>query len=97
LGAGIGNVIDVLNMYLNSEHKNMDLLLSYAKRFRIGAVMKRMGYLLERCKSGEFNTIYFCKGLKMSGNIKLDPKMDADKLITRWGLWVPNGWERKIR
>lgn len=63
LGAGIGNVIDILSMYLNSEHKNMDLLLNYAKRFRNGAVLKRMGYLLERCRSGEFNTIEFCKML----------------------------------
>jgi predicted transcriptional regulator of viral defense system len=95
LGAGICNVIDILTTYLNSEHKNMDLLLSYANRFCKGAVVKRMGYLLERCKSGEFNTIYFCKNLTTSGHIKLDPKMDAEKLITRWGLWVPSGWERK--
>lgn len=93
LGAGIGNVIDILTMYLNSKHKNMDLLLSYAKHFCNGAVVKRMGYLLEHCKSGEFNTIYFCKILMSTCNVKLDPQLNADRLITRWGLWVPKEWK----
>jgi predicted transcriptional regulator of viral defense system len=92
LGGGIQNITDMLIRYLKSEYKNMDLLLDYAKRLGNGAVLKRLGFLLERCRSGEFNTIKYCHLLRMTGNIKLDPKMTADNLITRWGLWVPKNF-----
>ncbi|MHB1948492.1 MAG: type IV toxin-antitoxin system AbiEi family antitoxin domain-containing protein [Gammaproteobacteria bacterium] len=88
LGGGIYNVIEIFNKYLKSEHKNMDLLFSYAKKILNGAVLKRLGYLLERCKSDEFNIIGLCHLLKTTGSIKLDPTLSGDKLITRWGLWV---------
>jgi predicted transcriptional regulator of viral defense system len=92
LGGGIQNVKDMLVKYLRSEHKNVGLLLDYAKRLGNGAVIKRLGFLLEQCQSGEFNIIALCKLLKMTGNIKLDPKLGADKLVTRWCIWIPTGW-----
>ena len=92
LGHGIYNVIDMLTEYLKTEYKNMDLLLEYAKRLRSSAVLQRLGFLLEYCKSGEFNTMDFCKMLILTGTVKLDPKMNAEKLITRWGLWVPRNF-----
>lgn len=88
LGGGISNVIEMLNRYLNSEHRNVDLLFDYAKKTLNGAVLKRLGYLLERCQSGEFNIIAWCQMLKTTGVIKLDPLLGGSKLITRWGLWV---------
>lgn len=93
LGGGIQNVIGIFNRYLKSGHRNVDQLFCYAKKTLNGAVLKRLGYLLEICGSGEFNVMAFCKMLETSGNIKLDPGMSADRLITRWGLWVPAGWE----
>jgi len=63
LGGGINNVIDTLTSYLKSSHKNMELLLDYARRHYNRAIVKRLGYLLERCQSGEFNTIWFCKNM----------------------------------
>lgn len=96
LGGGINNVIDTLISYLKSSHKNMELLLDYAKHHYNRAVVKRLGYLLERCQSGEFNTIWFCKSMMNTGYIKLDSQMSADKLITRWGLWVSQEWRIKI-
>ncbi len=92
LAGGILSVIDIFSQYLISEHRNMDLLFSYAKKILNGAVLKRLGYLLERCRPSEFNTIVFCKMLMTTGNIKLDPQLCGKKLITRWGLWVPEGW-----
>jgi len=47
LGGGIYNVIDIFNAYLKSEHRNVELLLSYARKILNGAVLKRLGYLLE--------------------------------------------------
>lgn len=88
LGGGIHNVIDIFNKYLMSEHRNIEILFSYAKKILNGAVLKRLGYLLEKCNSGEFNIIGLCKILMNSGYIKLDPMLSGDKLITRWGLWI---------
>lgn len=88
LGGDIDNIIDLFNQYLKSAHRNADLLFSYAKKTLNGAVLKRLGYMLERCKSGEINIIKLCYLLKTTGTIKLDAAMDGNKLITRWGLWV---------
>lgn len=88
LGGGIDSVFHMLNKYLKSEHRNADLLFSYAKKMLNGAVLKRLGFLLERCHSGEFNIIRFCQILKTEGYVQLDPANKGDKLITRWGLWV---------
>lgn len=88
LGEGIDNVINIFSAHLMSEMMDINLLLDYAKRLYNDAVLKRLGYLLERCKSGEFNVIEFCKMLMPTGYIKLDPGVRATKLITRWGLWV---------
>ena len=96
LGGGIDNIFDVFNAYLKSEHRNVDLLFNYAKKMLNGAVLKRLGFLLERCQSGESNIIWFCRTLKTDGYIKLDPKKNADKLITRWGLWIPDEWVNKV-
>lgn len=88
LGGGIDKVIDIFNNYLKSEHRNAELLFFYAKKILNGAVLKRLGYLLEKYHSGEFNIIELCKKLMNAGYIKLDPMLGGDKLITRWGLWI---------
>ena len=90
LGGGINSVIDMLINYLKSEHKNIELLYSYVKRLYNGAMLKRLGFLLEQFDPAEGNVIAFCKILMTSGNVKLDPMLSADRLITRWNLWVSN-------
>lgn len=92
LGGGIQNVILIFKNYLKSRHRNVDQLFSYANKTKNGAVLKRLGYLLEMCGSGEFNIIALCKIFETAGNIKIDSAVSADKLVTRWGLWVPEGW-----
>lgn len=88
LGGGGQNIIDMFYGYLKSNHRNIDLLYNYAKKTNKGVVLKRLGYLLEHCKSGEFNIAGLCYLLKSEGYIKFDPNVGGDKLITRWGLWV---------
>jgi predicted transcriptional regulator of viral defense system len=88
LGGGIGNVTDMFINYLKSEHKNLMLLFDYSRRLCNGAVFKRLGYLLERYEPMEVGIIGGCKIRIPSGYIKLNPQLSADKLITRWGLWV---------
>ena len=97
LGGGIRSTVDMLSNYLRSEDKNLELLIEYAERLGNGAVFKRLGFLLERLRPEEVNRIDKCRTNLTSGNAKLDPQLSADRLITRWRLWVPEGWAKENR
>lgn len=93
MGAGIRTTIDIFNEYLKSEHKNLALLINYAKRLNNNAVFKRLGFLLEQYAPKETSFIAACKEQVTISKVKLDPELDAEKLITRWRLWVPRNWK----
>jgi predicted transcriptional regulator of viral defense system len=96
LGGGIRPTVDMFLSYLKSENKNIQLLIDYAKRLGNGAVLKRLGFLLERYAPGQEAAISECKAQLTKGNTKLDPSLKADRLITRWRLWVPMNWAKEI-
>ena len=73
----------------------MDPLIEYATRLGNGAVFKRLGFLLEKFNPDEGKAIEACKSKLTKGNSKLDPKLAAEKLITRWRLWLPQNWLRE--
>lgn len=95
LGGGIRSTVDMLINYLNSEHKNLPLLVDYAKRLDNGAVFKRLGFLLERYAPNELETIKICENNLTQGKVKLDPQLVSNKLITQWRLWAPENWKNK--
>ena len=95
LGGGIRPTVDIFLSYLKSEDKNIQLLIDYAKRLGKGAVFKRLGFLLERYASDQEAALNECRAQLTKGNIKLDPSLKADKLITRWRLWVPESWAKE--
>lgn len=92
MGGGIRSTADMFNNYLNSENKNIVMLIEYAKKLGNGAVFKRLGFLLERFAPKEQAAIADCKSRLTKGNVKLDPKLPTEKLVTRWRLWVPLKW-----
>lgn len=92
LGGGIRPTVDVLNCYLKSKNKDLALLVDYAKQLNNGAVFKRLGFLLELYAPGESEFITICKNHLTKGNTKLDTQLSADKLVTRWRLWVSREW-----
>lgn len=92
LGGGIRSVADMFANYLKSADKNTDLLLEYASRLGIGAVFKRLGFILERFAPAEKTAINACFSKLTKGNARLDASLGADRLITRWRLWVPESW-----
>ena len=93
LGGGIRNTIDIFNEYLKTEHKNLVLLIDYAKRLNVSAVFKRLGFLLEQYAPIELEAIAACKDRVTISKAKLDPQLEANRLITRWRLWIPKNWE----
>jgi len=60
-----------------------------------GAVFKRLGFILEKIAPAETDLIEKCRTKLTSGNAKLDLQQRADKLITRWRLWVPKAWAKE--
>jgi len=96
-GGGIRSVTDMFTAYLQSENKNLSLLCDYAKRLGNGAVFKRLGFLLERYSPNEQELIDACRMQLTAGSAQLDPSLKADKLVTRWKLWVPNNWRKELR
>jgi len=90
-GGGIRSTVDMLGNYLRSEKKDLSLLLDYAGRLGNGAVYKRLGFLLERIAPDNHEAITRCRERLTTGNAKLDTQLPADRLITRWRLWVPPG------
>jgi predicted transcriptional regulator of viral defense system len=95
LGGGIRSTADMLNNYFRTENKNLELLIQYAERLGNGAVFKRLGFLLERLAPNEVDSIDKCRTNLTTGNAKLDLQLSADRLITRWRLWVPEAWAKE--
>ncbi len=92
LGGGIRSTVDIFLNYLKSDKKKMELLIEYGDQLGNGAVFKRLGFLLERFDQNGRDSIDKCKAKLTQGNAKLDPSLSADKLITRWKLWIPENW-----
>ena len=92
LGGGIRSTVDMLKNYLKSEKKDLALLLDYASRLGNGAVFKRLGFLLEKFSPADQDAISQCRERLTTGNAKLDPALETDKLVTRWRLWVRQRW-----
>lgn len=95
LGGGIRPTVDMFLSYLKSENKNIQLLTDYAKRLGNGAVFKRLGFLLERYAPYQEAALNECRAQLTKGNVRLDPSLEADRLITRWRLWVPESWAKR--
>ena len=95
LGGGIRSTVDMFVNYGKSENKDMNLLIEYAKRLGKGSVFKRLGFLLERFFPEEEDAIEKCSARLTSGNARLDTKLSADRLITRWRLWIPESWAKE--
>lgn len=95
LSGGIRSTTDIFFNYLKSENKNIELLIEYAKRLNNGAIFKRLGFLLEKYALDQKVAIEECRSRLTKGYVELDPALKAERLITRWRLWVPESWAKE--
>ena len=95
LGGGIQHVSECLRNLRASSSWNQDRLVEYAHRFGSGATNKRLGLIAEELGLDELATS--CMSRKSTGNVQLDPKNPGSKLVTRWGVWVPQHWKRWVQ
>jgi len=92
VGGGIRHVASCLERYAHSKTFDSPTLLNYATRQRNGAIFKRLGFLAEELA---ISNRTFSKGSMRpltKGTARLDPALPAQRLVTRWQLWVPKNW-----
>lgn len=94
-GGGIRTVENILRAYLASSEKDLNRLLEYSRRMKNGAIIKRLGYLLDRSGFSDSSILSSLRNSLTLGHSKLDPTLPCDKLVTRWRLWVPTNWVMK--
>ena len=97
LGGGIRHLSEMLANLLREQPKEAVKLGSYAEKLSIGAVYKRLGFLLQRDHPDQVALIDACRANLTAGYAKLDPALPAVRLATAWRVWVPATEVRKAQ
>lgn len=94
LGSGLQHTIDCLREYKArySDSRSMAQLLNYAEQTNIGSLYKKLGFLAEYLNFAP-DFIDACAQRLTTGYTHLDKKAKEQKLVTKWRLWVPEGYE----
>ncbi len=90
-GGGIRHVTEILDAYLNSEHRNEALLIEYIERLGNAAVAKRLGYLCEAVtgQNGDQSFPDKLRRFVSSGYSLLDPAVaPRGSFVARWNLRI---------
>ena len=89
-GGGGRHMVDIMKIYLQSEHFNPDLLLDYARQFNHGSIFKRLGFLVEKLNGHvQEDWLRRCQSYITKGITYLDPdgKKKGD-ITTKWNLRI---------
>ncbi|QLQ23990.1 MAG: hypothetical protein HZT41_03080 [Dechloromonas sp.] len=97
LGGGIRHVTEMLATLLREQSKEAPKLADYAAQLGIGAIHKRLGFLLQRDHPAQTALITACRQNLSTGYAKLDPALPSDRLVTAWRVWVPAGEWRGVK
>lgn len=93
VAGGIQHAADCLAEYLRRPDRAPDILIDYTARVGNGAVLKRLGFLVETDPDSK-ELADTCKQRLTKGNAVLDPSQECTRLVTRWRLWIPESWTR---
>jgi predicted transcriptional regulator of viral defense system len=86
-GGGIRQVTEMVTEYFESEHRDDSLLVEYGDRLGIGAVFKRLGFLIEVLGIDAPELIERCLERRTGGVNDLDPSIDVTgRTVSRWGI-----------
>jgi predicted transcriptional regulator of viral defense system len=96
LGGGIRHLAEMLGTLFRELPKEAHKLADYAAKLGIGAVYKRLGFLLQRDHPDQAPLIEECRAKLTTGYAKLDPALPTDRLVTAWRVWVPASELREI-
>lgn len=88
-GGGIRQVAEMVTEYFEGDHRDDSLLIEYGDRLGIGAVCKRLGYLIEELGIDAPKLVEHCLEHRTSGVNDLDPSVDAmGPMVSRWGIRI---------
>ena len=92
IGAGLQHTIDSLREFHEAYNSSGDYerMLVYAKRFKNGALFKKLGFLAELLAFDK-SFVDECAERLTTGYAHLDKTAGDQKLVTRWRLWIPKG------
>lgn len=84
----IGGITEVAKgLWMKHEDLNVERLVEYAKRLGVGAVIRRLGYLLELYKLTNASTLDSLRNLLTNTYQTLDPMLPAEgSYMSRWRL-----------
>jgi predicted transcriptional regulator of viral defense system len=83
--------------YVNSKHRNFELMFDYAERFPSGAFYKRLGFLLERNFPNENEILSHCLAKISKGYSYLDTRETSNKIISKWNLWISQEMKSNVK
>lgn len=74
-------------LWIRHEDMKVDRLLDYANRIGVGAVLRRLGFLLEIYELAEVQKLEFLRKRLTATYVRLDPVLPAEgKRLRRWRL-----------
>jgi predicted transcriptional regulator of viral defense system len=86
-GGGIRHVVDVIDEYFRSSHRDDALLVTYGDRFGNRAIFKRLGYIVETLGVDAPDLVASCTARMSRGISLLDPSAGpSGHILTRWNL-----------
>jgi predicted transcriptional regulator of viral defense system len=91
---GIRPVCDVLKAYMQSEYRDLNLLLKYAEKAKNRTIFKRLGFLVDQLLPDQKTFLEQCKKRISKGKSQLDPSIKGTTLVTKWQLWIPDSWKK---
>lgn len=89
LGGGTPLMVDCFREALKHKDFQVSRLIEYALHLNNGAVFKRLGFVSATLLGVEHALTRTCAAHLTKGNAKFDPGAPADRLITKWRLFVP--------
>jgi len=89
MGGGIRNIAEIVQNYFESDHKDIDRLLEYARRADNKTIHKRLGFIIETLNLDFPDIIKFCTSNLSKGYSLLDTTIKkGGRLTRRWNLQI---------
>ncbi len=86
-GGGIRQVTEMITEYFEGDYRDESLLVEYGDRLGVGAVFKRLGFLIEQLEINAPDLVVQCMERRTAGVNDLDPSIDAvGRTVSRWGI-----------
>jgi predicted transcriptional regulator of viral defense system len=89
IGAGMRNVVDIVDEYFKSQYRNDDNIVKYINKRNNRTIYKRFGYIIETCDIDALKLKKICEKNISAGFSLLDPAVEAKgHFNSKWNLRI---------